>query len=135
MSKDIIAKINEVVKAYFNAHSEKDWVAAKEIMPDLIKAGVFTKDNKKGLPLRKVLRALDKEKALDKIPFVHAERKESNVYWYLVRKGGKYVPKEFIPEARTVEIKTLRKEVKMMDVKYDQLINDYAAIINKMRVL
>ena len=45
-------------------------------MPALINAGVFTKDHKKGLPLRKILRKLDTENSLDKIPFVHAERKE-----------------------------------------------------------
>lgn len=91
MSTDNIKQINEVINTYFNSHKE-DWIAAKDIMPDLINAGVFTKDLRKGLPLRKILRKLDIENALDKIPFVHAERKEKNTYWYLVRQGAEYSP-------------------------------------------
>lgn len=93
MSTDKIIQINEVIAEYFNTHKE-DWIAAKDIMPALINAGVFTKDHKKGMPLRKVLRQLDKESALDKIPFVHAERNEKDTYWYLVRKGAEYISKE-----------------------------------------
>ena len=93
MNTDIIKRINEVIKEFFNSHKD-DWIAAKDIMPHLINAGVFTKDLKKGLPLRKVLRALDKENTLDKIPFVHAERQEKSTYWYLVRQGAKFSPTE-----------------------------------------
>ncbi len=91
MNTDSIIQINEVIAEYFKTHKE-DWIAAKDIMPALINAGVFSKDHKKGLPLRKVLRKLDKENALDKIPFIHAERKEKNTYWYLVRQGAEYSP-------------------------------------------
>lgn len=94
MSDDSITKINEVIADYFDRNPKTNWIAAKEIMPFLIKAGVFNKDEKKGLPLRKVLRALDKENALDKIPFVHAERTDESIYWYLVREGASYAPKE-----------------------------------------
>lgn len=92
MSTNNIAQINEVIAEYFNTHTE-DWIAAKDLMPSFINAGVFTKDHKKGLPIRKVLRRLDDENALDKIPFVHADRKEKNTYWHFVRKGSKYAPK------------------------------------------
>ncbi|MGB1312967.1 MAG: hypothetical protein ACPG54_04930 [Bizionia paragorgiae] len=95
--EDRIAQINKVVEAYFNTHTNKEWIPAKDLMPDLIAAGVFTKDNKKGLPLRKVLRDLDKEKALDSIPTLHAERTETAVYWYFVREGALFVPSEEIP--------------------------------------
>lgn len=96
MTEETIAKINEVIAAYFTAHSGVDWIPAKDIMPELVKAGVFRKDEKSGLPLRKVLRALDKKEALDDIPFVHPERIEKNTYWYLVREGAQYTPKEII---------------------------------------
>lgn len=94
MSEENIAKINEVIEGYFSNTSKEDWMPAKVIMPDLVKAGVFKKDEKNGMPLRKVFRALDKDNALDKIPFVHAERNGENTYWYLVRKGASYVPKD-----------------------------------------
>ena len=93
MISDNIAKINEIITEYFNTH-EVDCIPAKDMMPAFINAGIFTKDTKKGLPFRKVLRELDKENALDKIPFVHAERKEKNTYWYLVREGKKYTSTE-----------------------------------------
>jgi len=98
MSKDLVKQINDVVMAYFKANPTTEWIPAKTVMPELIKAGVFVKDVKKGLPLRKVLRDLDRENALDKIPLIHAERKEKNVYWYFVREGGMYTPKEPVNE-------------------------------------
>jgi len=94
MSEENIAKINEVIAEYFSTTSEEDWVPAKAIMPALVKAGIFIKDEKNGMPLRRVLRELDKDNALDKIPFVHAERSGENTYWYLVRTGASYVPKD-----------------------------------------
>ncbi|TYB77286.1 hypothetical protein ES677_01320 [Bizionia gelidisalsuginis] len=95
-SEGKVAEINKVIENYFNTHTNKNWIPAKDIMLDLIAAGVFTKDQKKGLPLRKVLRALDKENALDTIPSVHTERTETAVYWYLVRKGATFSPNEAI---------------------------------------
>jgi hypothetical protein len=92
--EDIVSQINEVIENYFNVNKDKNWIPAKDIMPDLIEAGIFSKDNKKGLPLRKILRALDKDNKLDTIPLVHAERAETAVYWYLVREGVKFTPKE-----------------------------------------
>ena len=126
MNTDTIAQINEVIDEYFNTHKE-DCIAIKVIMPALIDAGVFAKDIKKGLPFRKVLRALDEENALDKIPFVHPERKEKNTYWYLVRKGVKYTSKM---DAPTISKKQfgLSKRVNS-DENYilnlcDELLND-----------
>ena len=93
MVSDNIAKINEIIAEYFNTH-KVDFIPAKNIMPAFIEAGIFTKDIKKGLPFRKILRELDKENALNKIPFVHAERKEKDTYWYLVREGKQYISEE-----------------------------------------
>ena len=90
----MIAKINDVIGRYFDAHSDKEWIPVKSIMSDLVKAGVFNKDVKKGMPLRKLLYALKRAGELDKIPFVHAEKKEESIYWYLVREGGKFTAKE-----------------------------------------
>lgn len=128
MIPDNIAKINELIAEYFNTH-EVDCIAAKDMMPIFIEAGVFTKDVKKGLPFRKILRELDKENALDKIPFVHAERNEKNIYWYLVREGKQYTSKE----ASSVSKKQLAiSKIANNDENYiinlcDELLNDKAA--------
>ncbi|WP_162819720.1 hypothetical protein [Kordia sp. SMS9] len=90
--------MNEAIAQYFNENTTVDWIPVKTIMPALVEAGVFLKDVKKGFPLRKVLRKLDKQSQLAKIPAVHAERKKENTYWYLVREGKEYTPKEVIPE-------------------------------------
>ncbi|NQX99416.1 MAG: hypothetical protein HRT73_16290 [Flavobacteriales bacterium] len=94
MSEDKIARINEVIADYFKNNPKVEWIPVKEIMPALIEVGVFYKDEKRGLPFRLVLRKLDVEKSLDKIPSVHAERKGIDTYWYLVREGAKYVSKD-----------------------------------------
>jgi len=96
MNEENIAKINEVIAQYFEGNTNIDWIPAKSIMPELIKAGIFNKDEKKGLPIRKVFRKLDKEEALHKIPAVHVERRSENMYWYLVREGKKFTPNEVI---------------------------------------
>lgn len=86
-----IELINQVINDYFENGTKADAVAVKELMPSFIKAGIFTKDHRKGLPIRNVLRALDEQNALDKIPFVHPERKGKNTFWYFVRTGSTYV--------------------------------------------
>lgn len=110
MTDENIAKVNEVITQYFETNTTVDWIPVKTIMPALVEAGIFEKDVKKGFPLRKVLRKLDKQSELDKIPAVHAERKTENTYWYLVREGKKYTPKEVIPEIS-------KKEQRLLDIK------------------
>jgi hypothetical protein len=129
MSTENIEQINEVIATYFKT-SKKDWIAAKDIMPALITAGVFTKDHKKGLPFRKVLRKLDKENTLDKIPFVHAERNEKNTYWYLVRKGATYAPNQVTTEISKKQLGIKKRE--NSDEYYilnmcDELLNEKAS--------
>lgn len=94
MNEEMIVKLNEVIAKYFEANPNTEWIPVKQIMPDLVAAGIFKKDVKKGMPLRKVLVALNKANELNKIPFVHAENKNEAIYWYLVREGGKFTPKE-----------------------------------------
>jgi len=108
--EDRIAQINKVVEAYFNTHTNKEWIPAKDIMTDLIEAGVFAKDIKKGLPLRKVLRNLDKENALNTIPSVHCERTDTAVYWYLVREGATFTPNEAITSVSKKEKSIAKRE-------------------------
>ena len=63
-----IEKINAVVATYFEENKDVNWIPVKDMMNSLIEAGVFTKDVKKGLPLRKILRKLDSDGELSNIP-------------------------------------------------------------------
>ena len=130
ISEDQVAQINKVIENYFNTNTEKNSIPAKDIMSDLIEVGVFTKDTKKGLPLRKVFRALDKEKALDKIPAVHAERTETAVYWYLLRAGAEFVPNEAIgavsKKEKAQETRENSDEFYVLDL-CDEVLNEKAS--------
>ena len=86
-----IEKINQVINDYFENNTKEDSVAVKALMPDFIKADIFAKDEKNGLPIRKVLRTLDEQNTLDKIPNVHPERKKESIYWYFLRTGASYI--------------------------------------------
>jgi len=110
MTDENIAKINEIITQYFDANASVDWIPVKTIMPALVEAGIFEKDVKKGFPMRKVLRRLDQKSELDKIPSAHAERRTENTYWYLVREGKQYTPKEVIPEIS-------KKEQNLLDIQ------------------
>ena len=79
-----IKKINSVIEAYFAKNTSIKIVPAKELMPEFISAGIFEKDHRKGLPIRKILRALDDKNQLEKIPCLYAERKDKNTYWYFI---------------------------------------------------
>ena len=77
-----IQKINTVIKAYFDLNKSIKIIPAKDLMPQFIKAGIFSKDEKAGLPIRNVLRALDKKNELSLIPYTVAERKTKNTNWF-----------------------------------------------------
>lgn len=130
MTEEQIVTINKVIAEYFNTHPDVDWIPAKEIMPDLIKAGIFKKDEKSGLPLRKVLRVLDEKEVLDVIPFVHPERVNKNTYWYLVREGSQYTPKEAInpisKKERTLINRRNSDEYYILDL-CDEILNEKAS--------
>jgi NADH dehydrogenase/NADH:ubiquinone oxidoreductase subunit G len=129
-NEDKVAQINKVIDNYFNTNIDKDWIPVKDIMPDLIQMGVFTKDQKKGLPLRKVLRALDKENVLNRMPSVHTERTETTIYWYLVREGAKFTPNEAIStvskKERTKAIRENSDEFYILDL-CDELLKEKAS--------
>ena len=82
---DKIQGINKVIEAYFTCHTEVDKILAKELMPDFVSTGIFSKDTREGFPIRKILRELDGNGLLNLIPYVHPERKKKNTNWYFVR--------------------------------------------------
>ncbi|MFT6857062.1 MAG: hypothetical protein ACJA0X_003049 [Cyclobacteriaceae bacterium] len=91
MKEETLTSINQVIAAYFELGTQENVIPVKELMPDFIKASIFPKDERNGLPIRNVLRALDDDNALESIPRLHAERKDKNTYWYFVREGFTYV--------------------------------------------
>lgn len=77
--------INKVIKKYFDANTSIKIIPAKDLMPQLIEASIFEKDEKNGLPIRKILRKLDAQNQLHQIPYVFADRKLKNTNWYFQR--------------------------------------------------
>ena len=67
-----IAKINETLAQFFNDPSNPKQILAKDLMPLLVKNGIFPSDHRKGLPIRNLLRKLDTRNALSQIPYVVA---------------------------------------------------------------
>ncbi len=85
-NEEKIARINEVVTDYFKNNLSVNEIPAMDLMPEFIKAGIFNKDyERKGLPIRKLLRELDRNNELDKIPSLLPERKTKNTNWYFQR--------------------------------------------------
>ena len=81
-----IEKINQVVDEFFANNPGVDKVQAKDLMQLFIEAGIFTQDQREGLPIRRVLRELDSENKLDLLPCAYPERNKVNTNWYFVRK-------------------------------------------------
>jgi hypothetical protein len=84
-----IHAINRVIKEYFDSHPGEGKVPSKDLMPDFVKACIFQKDLKGGLPIRKVLRNMDKSRQLHVIPYAHPERKQKNTNWFFIRTNSK----------------------------------------------
>lgn len=106
---DKVARINKVLKAYFRTNSSINLVAVKDLMPEFIKAGIFLKDEKKGLPIRKLLRDLNNKKALGQIPFVYADRKMVNIHWFFQRSADLTVQEIPLQSDETATRKQTRK--------------------------
>ena len=83
-----IEEINRALEEYFSLNNSGNDIPAKDLMPWFIEKGVFVKDVKNGLPIRKILRELDKKGQLYKIPRAYADRKSKNINWYFLRIKG-----------------------------------------------
>lgn len=82
LKQPTLEAIRMTVFKYFSENRSENKVKAKDLMPQFIEAGIFEKDHQNGLPIREVLRDLDKENRLDELIFVHPERKAKNTNWY-----------------------------------------------------
>ena len=92
MSLDKIPHINSVIQKYFDQNKSVSVMPAKDLMPYFVRAGIFPKDEKNGLPIRSILRQLDKSNQLSSIPYVVAERKVKNTKWFFGRTAKSVKP-------------------------------------------
>ena len=82
----LTGRIDQIVRDYFEVNKTVSEILAKDLMPLLIKKGVFTKDHKNGLPIRNLLRQLDAENKLGLIKNVKVVRNNINRNWYFINK-------------------------------------------------
>ncbi|MDD3877839.1 MAG: hypothetical protein PHT69_14555 [Bacteroidales bacterium] len=113
--RDIIPLINREITSYFENNKGVNIIPAKDMMPYFIKAGIFVKDEKNGLPIRKLLRQLDKENKLHLIPYVIAERKAVNTNWFF----GKNLQVKIKPFEKSIVQKPTITETKATGKRKD----------------
>lgn len=82
----LAGRIDQITRDYFDQNSEISKLQAKELMPLFIGKGIFNNNKKNGLPIRNILRELDKVDALGLIYHCHPERKSSNTNWFFATK-------------------------------------------------
>lgn len=81
----LVGRIDQVVREHFNFNKSVNQVMAKDLMPLFIEKGIFNKDHRAGLPIRKILRELDAENKLSLLKHVKVVRNEVNRNWYFTR--------------------------------------------------
>ncbi|NPD47610.1 mismatch-specific DNA-glycosylase [Lentimicrobium sp. S6] len=123
-----IRQINKVVAKCFEVNTDVQKTPAKNLMPEFIKAGIFNKDQRGGLPIREILRELDTRNELSRIPYVLPERKKVNTYWYFVPiHNAINNDKSQLIEAN-MESKSIPEVAKPQDV-LDDLITDNLNVV------
>jgi hypothetical protein len=80
-------RIDQIVRDYFTSNPSILEVPAKDLMLLFVEKGVFNKDySRPGLPIRNLLRDLDKEGKLTLLKHCKVVRKEVNRSWFFKRK-------------------------------------------------
>ncbi len=74
-------RIDRLIAKWLRA-TGRDEARAKDVMPLLIQNEVFRRDHRQGLPLRKLLRDLQRSGDLSVMRTVRPERKNKNTLWY-----------------------------------------------------
>jgi len=109
---NIIDKLNRAVEDYFDKNKSISEIPAKDLMPLFVENGIFTADSKDrpGKPLRDFLRKLDRNNNLQLIPFLYADRKDKNTFWYFRRNEGvSSLKSQLVPEKifKTAKLKNV----------------------------
>lgn len=117
--------IQKVVEDYFYNNPFVSVIPAKDLMPYFIKANIFSKDEKNGLPIRKVLRLLDERNELHLLPNVIAERKTKNTNWFFGRAKGRQIQ----PKAEKKRLQTKDEPFEKV-VEKNRATSDEAYILN-----
>ncbi|HMU46472.1 MAG TPA: hypothetical protein PKC72_08900 [Chitinophagaceae bacterium] len=81
----LVGRIDQIVRDYFEKNKSVKEIMAKDLMPLLIKKGIFKKDHRKGLPIRKILRELDTDNKSYLIKNLRVEQKSINRNWYFIK--------------------------------------------------
>ena len=74
-------RVERAVSEFFENSTETK-VQAKELMSLFIEKGIFTSNHRDGLPIRNLLRLLEKNNQLDLIPHAEYEQKAQNKNWF-----------------------------------------------------
>ena len=74
--------IDQIVFDYFKLNPKVKEVQAKDLMDEFVKAGVFTKNYKDGLPI-------EDSNQLDLFKKSTLIRNQENKYWYFIKKTKK----------------------------------------------
>ncbi len=82
-----LTQINLVLKDYFDLNKNIKIIPAKNLMPYFVLAGIFSKDEKNGLPIHYLLKKLETNEQLNFIPFAKAIKKEVYTKWVFENKN------------------------------------------------
>jgi hypothetical protein len=80
-----IGRIDQVIRDFFEANPSIIEIPAKELMPVFIQKGIFYKNHRDGLPIRNLLRDLDKENKLSLLKHTKVIRHSANRKWYFAK--------------------------------------------------
>lgn len=101
--REKVGAVNLVVQQYFKRHPGETILPAKELMPEFIEQNIFPKDHRNGLPIRNLLRQLDKTNQLESIPFAYPERRSANTNWYFVPSAKAFDSEELFKPKKTLK--------------------------------
>ena len=113
-----ILAVNIVVQQYFRKHPRETQIPAKDLMPEFVKHGIFPKDHRNGLPIRKLLRDLDKDNQLKAIPFALAERGAANTNWYFIRSSKKFDGQSVLKSTKPSKVRSTNSARTTSDEAY-----------------
>lgn len=113
-----IQAVNLVVRDYFKLHPRENKTPAKDLMPEFVKHDIFPRDHRNGLPIRKLLRDLDKTNELKAIPFAFAERGATNTNWFFVRSSKSFSGQSINKRAKPTKSNSLKTARQNSDEAY-----------------